>query len=351
MTRIFDERFEAVGYDETGWSETVGAGSTVDEDFLVSGLGPPSGWGLKGLRCVSTSGLVAYASNSQDVSANNFFMRQEIVIVSESLANNQERRLTVMKAGGLSALRLFLRQVSGDLVFRFHVFETNLGSGSTVLTDTTARLLNTRYRIEWNWNIDANTWEIKVDGSTIFSGTLDTGAGKPGDVAIDEIERLGLSNDNIDVEIVWDLIAVDDAAYPGAEPTDIIVAVGQASETNLAQPFTVLQTKIIPVGQATETDLAQVITATLQTVVPFGQASETNLAQRMFFPVTIADAGLVFIRILTTEVANVVPIEFVFVDAPGVVKVREAFGTLTPIQNVVPVRETLETPRVKVLVA
>ena len=107
----------------------------------------------------------------------------------------------------------------------------------------------------------------------------------------------------------------------------------------------------IPVGQATETDLAQVITQTFVTVIPFGQASETNLAQKMFFPVTIADAGLVFIRILLFDVPNVVPVEFVTVDAPGVVRVREAFGTLTPIQNVVPVRETLETPRVKVLLA
>ncbi len=347
MTRIFDERFEAVGYDETGWSETVGAGSTVDEDFLVSGLGPPSGWGLKGLRTVSTSGTTAYASNSQDVSANNFFMRQELVIVAESLADNEERRLTVMNAGGSTALRLFLRQVSGDLVFRFHVFETTLGSSATVLTDTTARLLNTRYRVEWNWNIDANTWEIKVDGSTIFSGTLVTGAGKPGDVAIDEIQRLGLSNANIDVEIVWDLIAVDDAAYPGAESGAIVVAVGQASETNLAQAFT--STKIKEFAQATETDLAQVMTFGVG--IQFAQASEINIARPMFFPVTIADAGLMFIRILTTEVANVVPVEFVTVDAPGVVRVREAIGTLTPIQNVVPVRETLETPRVKVLIA
>ncbi len=167
MTRIFDERFEAVGYDETGWSEFTAAGSTVDEDFLVSGIGagPPSGWGLKGLRTVSTAGNIAYAQNSQDVSANNFFMRMELVIVSEALANNEERRLTRVKAAGGDALRLFLRQVSGDLVFRFHVIETNLGSGATVFTDTTARLLDTRYRIEWNWNIDANTWEIKVDGS------------------------------------------------------------------------------------------------------------------------------------------------------------------------------------------
>ncbi len=348
MTRIFDERFEAVGYDETGWSETVGAGSTVDEDFLVSGLGPPSGWGLKGLRTVSTAGNTAYASNSQDVSANNFFMRQELVIVAESLADHEERRLTVMLAGGLSALRLFLRQVSGDLVFRFHVFETTLGSSATVLTDTTARLLNTRYRIEWNWNIDANTWEIKVDGSTIFSGTLVTGAGKPGDVAIDEIQRLGLSNANIDVEIVWDLIAIDDAAYPGAEPTDIIVAVGQASETNLAQPITE-NPKIRVIEQSTETDLAQAITFGIGVTV--NQASEINFAQMMFFPVTIADAGLVFIRVLLFDVANVVPVEFVTVAAPGVVRVREAFGTLTPIQNVVPVRETLETPRVKIMLA
>jgi len=42
------------------------------------------------------------------------------------------------------------------------------------------------------------------------------------------------------------------------------IPVGQAAETNLAQPITPLVTQTIPVGQANETDLAQVITATLQ---------------------------------------------------------------------------------------
>jgi len=137
----------------------------------------------------------------------------------------------------------------------------------------------------------------------------------------------------------------------GAEETFIAVAVGQASETNVAQAITPKTDIVVPVGQSTETNVAQVITPTFVTTIPFGQASETNLAQKMFFPVTIADAGLVFIRILTTEVANVVPVEFVTVFEPGVVRVREAFGTLTPIQNVVPVRETLETPRVKLIIA
>ncbi len=128
-----------------------------------------------------------------------------------------------------------------------------------------------------------------------------------------------------------------------------VIPVGQASETNLAQAFTI--TKIKGFGQASETNLAQVVTPIRVMRIPVGQASEINLAQKMFFPVALADAGLLFIRILTTEVANVVPVEFVTVFEPGVVRVREAFGTLTPIQNVVPVRETLETPRVKVILA
>jgi hypothetical protein len=128
-----------------------------------------------------------------------------------------------------------------------------------------------------------------------------------------------------------------------------LIPVGQASETNLAQAFAI--TKIKGFGQASETNLAQVVTPIRVMRILVGQASEINLAQKMFFPVTIADAGLVFIRILTTEVANVVPVEFVTVFEPGVVRVREAFGVLTPIQNVIPVRETLETPRVKVILA
>ena len=55
-------------------------------------------------------------------------------------------------------------------------------------------------------------------------------------------------------------------------------------------------------------------------------------------------AGTVPVRYVVGVIPNVVPVETVLVNEPGVVPVREFVGPA----NVVPVRETLETPRVKV---
>jgi len=197
-------------------------------------------------------------------------------------------------------------------------------------------------------------FHISTDGMTTWGAEQAYSEGAPDDIRVVQAGRT-IGNGGGFFQPIWDNDDLEDLLVNLVNDVFINsvqnIPVGQATETDLAQPITPIVTQTIPVAQATEIDLAQVITATLQMTIPFGQASEINLAQMMFFPVTIADAGLVFIRILLFDVANVVPVEFVTVDAPGVVRVREAFGTLTPIQNVVPVRETLETPRVKVLLA
>ena len=55
--------------------------------------------------------------------------------------------------------------------------------------------------------------------------------------------------------------------------------------------------------------------------------------------------GVVPVRYIIGVIPNVVPVETVLVGGIGVVSVREFVGPA----NVVPVRETLETPRVKVI--
>lgn len=59
----------------------------------------------------------------------------------------------------------------------------------------------------------------------------------------------------------------------------------------------------------------------------------------------VMEAGIVPVRYIVGEIANVVPVETVLVADDGVVPVREFVGPA----NVVPVRETTETPRVKVI--
>jgi len=230
LTRIFDEKFEATGFDETGWTEQAGSGSTVDEDYAVSNVDPePSGWQTKCLRTISTTGVNAYAGNSQDVGTNKFFYRMEVVIVSEDLADGETRRICQLKASGGAAFRIFLRQSGGDLNWRFTIFQAGVGGSGTNLDDSTVLSLNTRYRLELKWDIDADTWDIQLDGSSIFTGTLTSTSAT---TQIDEIERVGLTNSpsQPDMELLVDLIAVDDAAFPGAEPVSAAVT-GTATAT------------------------------------------------------------------------------------------------------------------------
>lgn len=74
-----------------------------------------------------------------------------------------------------------------------------------------------------------------------------------------------------------------------------------------------------------------------------GVATVVGIATNIGIPTDVI--GIVPIRyILFGETANVVPVETVVTSEAGVVPCREFVGP----QNVVPVRETLETPRVKV---
>lgn len=61
--------------------------------------------------------------------------------------------------------------------------------------------------------------------------------------------------------------------------TPIVLLLGQASESDLAQAVTVVKTRLL--GQVSESDLAQAVTARKTQVL--GQASETDLAQMLFW--------------------------------------------------------------------
>lgn len=73
----------------------------------------------------------------------------------------------------------------------------------------------------------------------------------------------------------------------------------------------------------------------------------SNFAGKTETSVFVAEAGVVPVRFVTTEIPNVVPVEIVSSWAIGVVRVRAA----AEIPNVVPIRDvgTGETPRVKIV--
>ena len=59
MTRIFDEKFEGAGYEES-WTEAVGAGCTIDQDAATSDVSSPAGWDSQCLKIITASGVANY---------------------------------------------------------------------------------------------------------------------------------------------------------------------------------------------------------------------------------------------------------------------------------------------------
>jgi hypothetical protein len=107
------------------------------------------------------------------------------------------------------------------------------------------------------------------------------------------------------------------------------VAVGQVTETDLAQPVAWAPKRRL-VGQASETDLAQPITPVTAQIIAVGQASETDLAQPVGAIKTLISAGTVVGS--TAETASdgsIVITTTVAVDQGDLIVVRGASDNLS----------------------
>lgn len=178
---LWDERFEGSGYEET-WSagESLGSGSTIDEDADPADVSSPSRWGSQCLK-VTTTGEYAYVEHAP--SWTDTYLHLEMVFTSENMANGESN--LVFWAWGPSgsghALGLQLDQdSSGQLRLAGGVYDSdNTGSATWTYTNVS---LNTRYVVEFEFNPTSNEWEYKLDGTLKASGALTgthaTGIGK-----------------------------------------------------------------------------------------------------------------------------------------------------------------------------
>src|SRR4030043_311003 len=90
MALIFDEQFEATGYDETAagvgsdWVETNAGGGTLDEDFAVSDVETATGLSLPtwGDQCVKLAGGTSEVSIRQvlDSGQTDFYLRFDLIL-------------------------------------------------------------------------------------------------------------------------------------------------------------------------------------------------------------------------------------------------------------------------------
>ena len=209
MTRIWDETFEGSGYVESwSWGEAVDSGCTLNEDATPPG-GAPAAWGSQCLRSINTaSNSDAYTGHTLSSAETEVYFRIECYLNAEGLGNGQSQLFFAAYDSGFSdSLRFYWDQVGGQTYIT--LFETH---DSTVSTSTSAISLQTFYRVELYYNGSTGDWEWKLNGTSQDSGTLSGGA--PSDI---KTFFLGHSEDQRACDAYFDLIAVDDADWIGAE--------------------------------------------------------------------------------------------------------------------------------------
>lgn len=225
MARIFDEKFENTGtpgYDESGWSESVGSGGTCDENETTVTPGSPSNWGSECLEIVMADYAVytycpIAASDEADT-----WTRIEIVVASDTQGNGAEDKLAFTWTNAWAFVWwIGLYRSGGSRYFRLHSWHDG---SDNIYQALNAFSYNTRYRIEVKWDSTNNVWAWRIDGVD-QPNDQDSTSPITSEGILSSTHPLGYryicigSNGDpwIDYTFYLDLVAVDDADWVGEE--------------------------------------------------------------------------------------------------------------------------------------
>lgn len=216
MSRIFDEKFEGAGYEESGWTESVGSGCTINEDANSSGAGSPANWGSQSLQIVQKAGEANYVYN-QIGDGDTRYTRIEVVITDLSGITADSERFYIAAAinNALNELCWYIRAEAQGSDIRFHIIYSLDGSSSSDAWSDDVITEDTLYRIEVEWDSSANNnfeWRINgvmQDQANLVAGNVDMGA-----ISVGYVNTIS----TVDGEFYVDLVAIDNADWVGAEP-------------------------------------------------------------------------------------------------------------------------------------
>lgn len=206
MARIFDEKFEGTGYEET-WSggETVAGGCTLNEDYATSGLsGVPSTWNNQCLQVISdTTGDEVYVGHTFGSALPIAYYRIEVYCHTATITNyNMMTVLRLLNNGYGACFDLGISNQGGTYKWEIDVF------GDTTPSYYATFAFDTFYRIEIKWDNTNNAFEWLINGvsqnTLAFTNNSST-------------QRISLGARNHVTELYLDNFAVDDSDWVGAE--------------------------------------------------------------------------------------------------------------------------------------
>lgn len=229
MARIWDEKFEGAGYEET-WNpgETINGSSTIDENADSADVSSPSGWDSQCLKivCAGAVGNEVYVKHEENATAYPIlYSRLEVVLTAESLADAQQDYLAWVfqsAAGFKNAYVLTLYQTGGSLYFRLLCYNTGTGAYFLSLNAIT---IGIRYRIEVKWDATGDVWAWKIDG-VAQPNNIDATAPVESEGTLTSTHATALDSwvlgmpdqeDGAAATVYMDLFALDNADWVGAE--------------------------------------------------------------------------------------------------------------------------------------
>ena len=221
---VFDERFEGAGYEEADWTESVGAGCTIDEDADVADVSSPVNWGNQCMKIINdTQANYTYTSSG---AAAVLYWRVEVMITAESLVNGEAAVIFETYNNALNAQAYginFTQGGSGDYEFKIYSFHDGTGHFYTAFVEPA---LNTKYRIEVKWDATNDLWSWKIDGVvqpndqdstspvTTEGALTSTHATDAGTIIIGTVYA-----PHAGYTCYYDLVECNTAEWVGAEPT------------------------------------------------------------------------------------------------------------------------------------
>ena len=227
MTSFWDEKFEPTGYEET-WSEgeTISGSGVLDEDFVTSGVtGAPGNWDAKCLRVVSdAAGAVLVGHDFASAQVISYFRMEVIVKAFPAIgANFGIERLAHQFDSGATDVWTFGIQRRDSLSpngFNWLWQGNDDGGGLNGRPDTTNDIaLDTRYRLECEWDATGDTWEWRIDGDPVANGMLTS----THPINIQNNFRIGWESAATGGEIFIDNVAFDDADWVGPAAGNLLL--------------------------------------------------------------------------------------------------------------------------------
>lgn len=150
------------------WSESVGAGSSFDDDADPAAAGDPARWGAE---CLFANAIVNEDATGASVDMGDAltkYLSVEFLVDAEALDNDEGIEILHLRHDGSTSLCQVLFFQSGGV---FLLVDVVSNDGTPTLRGTVSVLLDTVYLLEVEWDVSGDTFQAWLDG-TSYDGSL-----------------------------------------------------------------------------------------------------------------------------------------------------------------------------------